>query len=308
MSVPTALAKLPWAASANFLGLEAELAAWEQARGVVLPVPYESTTSYGGGTRFGPEAVLRASRYVELYDEELGFEPATCGIATLPALALPVRGPEAAVAALEAAFDEILDAAASRFVVTVGGEHGLTPALVRVHARRLAASGQELSVLQLDAHADLRDSYEGSPHSHACAMARCADVARVVGVGIRSLSREEAQRLDEDRERHVAVFAHEIGRDPNWMDRVFASLRSPVYVTVDVDVFDPAFMPATGTPEPGGLSWTQVTSLLREVFRRFDVVGADVVELAPLPGFHAADFAVAKLVYKLFGYRFAASG
>lgn len=161
-----------------------------------------------------------------------------------------------------------------------------------------------MTILQLDAHADLRDRFEGSPHSHACAMARCADVARVVGVGIRSLSREEAERLRAEPERLTAVFAHEISHDADWMERVLASLRSPVYVTLDVDVFDPSFLPATGTPEPGGLTWAQVTGLLRETFARFDVVGADVVELAPLPGVHAPDFAVAKLVYKLFGYRF----
>lgn len=299
---PEGLASLPWELPHTFLGLEGDLGAFHRARGLVLPVPYESTTSWGSGTRLGPRAILEASRYVELYDQELGCEPADAGIHTLPALELTRAGAEAAMSELESAVGVVLDAAGDRFVVMLGGEHSVSAPAIRAHAARCDGT---LSVLQLDAHADLRPEYEGSPASHASAMARVLDHARIVGVGIRGISSEEVE-VAASSDRVDLVYADAMWRSNDWMDRVLALLQDPVYVTFDVDYLDPSLMPSTGTPEPGGGDWYRTLAFLRRVFRERRVVGADVVELAPIPGLHAPDFLVAKLVYKLFAYRFAA--
>jgi agmatinase len=302
MQVPDAMRSLPWELPHTFLGLDEEAADFRTARAVILPVPYESTTSYGGGTAHGPRAIIDASRYIELYDQELDAEPAEAGVATLPALSLSRAGAEAALAELRAAYDRLLDEAGDRFVILLGGEHSVTSAPVLAWADRLP--GRRLSVLQIDAHTDLRPEYEGTPWSHASVMARVRDRTDIVAVGIRALTREERESVRGADNIHV-FFADDIHEGDAWIEEVMAKLGDPVYLTFDVDGLDPSLVPATGTPEPGGLGWYPVLKLLRRVFRERTVVAADVVELAPIPGLVAPDFLVAKLVYKLIGYRFA---
>lgn len=298
--IPSALRGLPWEPPRNFLGLEGDDAAWEEAGVVVLPIPYESSVSYGGGTRRGPDAILAASRYLELYDQELGGEPWRGGVCTLPALHLTASGPAAALAQLRTCYDRILDAAGDRLVIGLGGEHSITSAPVLAHAARLPVRGR-LSVLQLDAHADLRPEYEGTAYSHASVMARCADHVDIVAVGIRAFTTEERERI-RDADSITTITADEMWANDAWIDRAIDALGEDVYITFDVDYFDPSLIPATGTPEPGGPDWYRTLRLLRRVFAERNVVGADVVELAPLPGNHAPDFTIAKLVYKMVGY------
>jgi agmatinase len=300
------LQDLPWEAPRNFLGLEPKQAAWDGADVVILPVPYEATVSYQGGTKRGPAAILEASRYIELYDQELDAEPADVGVATLPALHLSSAGPETAVAELRAAYDQILSVAEHRLVIALGGEHSLSSAPILAHAARLP-EGQRLSVLQFDAHGDLRAEYEGSPYSHAAVMSRSVEAADIVAVGIRAITSEERELIRTDR-RVTTIFAEEMWDNENWIDQALQALGPTVYITFDVDYFDPTLMPATGTPEPGGPPWYPTLKLLRRVFAERSVVGVDVVELAPLSGNAAPDFAVAKLVYKMIGYRRAARG
>jgi len=293
---PTAgLDGLPWAPVENFLGLPDDQAGFDTAGVIILPVPYEATVSYMGGTRFGPRALLHASRFVELYDHELDTEPYTVGVHTLPPLMLSGAGPARALRELRRTFDALLTT--GKFVIMLGGEHSVSGPPILAHADR--ARKRKLSVLQLDAHADLRDEYEGTPLSHACVMHRVHERVRLVQVGIRSLTQDE--RVLIRRKRITTIFGHELD-DTAWMDRALAALGRDVYITIDVDFFDPALMPSTGTPEPGGATWNPTIRFLDRVFRERNVVGADVVELAPLPGIVAPDFLAAKLVYKLIGF------
>ncbi len=301
--VPAALAEHAWGTPRNFLGLEPADAAWETASVVVLPVPYEATTSWGGGTREGPGAILEASRYVELYDEELDFEPYAAGVCTLPPIELTAEGPERAMAELRALYDDLLEVAAGRLVIALGGEHSISSAPAAAWAERL---GGDLSVLQLDAHSDLRDSYRGTPWSHACVMRRILErTDRITAVGVRALTAEERELI---RRRGIeTVFAHEMRRE-GWVERALGALGENVYMTFDVDFFDPSLLPATGTPEPGGGDWWQAMDLLSAVFRERNVVGADVVELAPREGEAASSAVAAKLVYKMIGFHTARRG
>ncbi len=300
MNVPDGLRSLPWELPRTFLGLDEEKSAFEGARAVVLPVPYESTTSYGGGTREGPRAILEASRYIELYDQELDAEPYEAGIATLPGLELSRGVAAEAMAELRRAYEAILDAAGDRFVVALGGEHAVSGPLIGAWADRL--EGRRLTVLQFDAHTDLRPEYEGTAHSHASVMHTVKENVRLVAVGIRSLTREERELARSSEDIHLFL-ADDIHAGDAWMDAVMERLGDDVYVSFDVDGFDPSLVPSTGTPEPGGLQWYPVLKLLRRVFTERTVHAADVVELAPLPGLAAPDFLVAKLVYKMIAYR-----
>lgn len=293
-----ALGGFPWELPHNFLGLDEEASALGRAQAVILPVPYESTTSFGGGTRRGPRAILEASRYVELWDGELDRDPSRMGIHTLPALELSRAGPEAALTELEGAWERLLPQLGGRFLVMLGGEHSISGPAIRAVA---AHAGSRIHVLQLDAHADLRESYEGTPFSHASVMRRVLEVADVVAVGIRGISQEEVE-FARSRPGVTLVHAHEMWEDDGWMDRALEALGDPVYLTFDVDFFDPSLVPATGTPEPGGGDWYRTLRFLRRVFRERTVLAADVVELAPIPGLAAPDFLVAKLVYKLLAY------
>ena len=280
-----------------FGGAMPTMKSFDDSRVVILPVPVDRTTSYVSGTRNGPREILEASSHMELWDEEVGADVHSVGIFTLPAMELPFGEMAPLV-------DEIRRVAAAvlsreKFLVTLGGEHSITPPLVAA----AAAAFQGLSVLQIDAHADLRDCYMGTPHNHACAMRRSLEYAPVTQVGIRSMSTEEAEAAPG---LNTTIFYDATMRkDPNWIDRVVDTLTGPVYVTIDVDGLDPAIMPATGTPEPGGLSWYEILALLRATIGQKTVVACDVVELSPLPGVMAPNFLCAKLIYKILTYRFA---
>jgi agmatinase len=283
----------------NFGGLAEEFSRYEDSRAVIFPVPLERTTTYEHGTRNGPAAIIAASRNMETWDEELGVETyAKIGIATLAPI-------DAGYLTLEKVLSEIHTTeltllADGKFPIVLGGEHSLTPPLVSAAAKKFP----RLTVLQIDAHADLRDSYQGNPASHACAMRRVVEICPAVQVGIRSVSEEEAKAIPQLPTK--VYWARDIARVrlDSWIPRVVADLSEHVYVTVDLDGFDPSYVPATGTPEPGGLDWYQVTALLRAVAKEKKIVAADVVELLPQPGDHAADFLAAKLVYKILGYVF----
>jgi agmatinase len=268
---------------------------FENARAVILPIPFDRTTSYVGGTRNGPREIIVASTHMELWDEETGTDVSTAGILTLPEMELPFGEMAPALDEIQRVAGEIL--AADKFLVTLGGEHSITPPVVAAAAAR----HRGLSVLQIDAHADLRDEFMGSRFNHACAMRRTLEHAPVTQVGIRSLSTEEAQAVGQLKTRIFYDF--DMRNDPAWIDRVVDSLTGPVYITIDADGLDPAIMPAVGTPEPGGLSWYETLTLLRAVFRRHTVVACDLVELSPLPGSIAPSFLCAKLVYKMLTYR-----
>jgi agmatinase len=265
----------------------------DRSKIVLIPVPYDGTSTWAKGADQGPAAILAASEHLEAYDIETGIEVCHQGIFTDE----PVReksSPEAMVAAVRERVGQWLGR--GRFVGVLGGEHSVSIGAVAAHAARVP----DLTVLQLDAHSDLRDSYHGSPCNHACVMARVRETCRAVQVGIRSMDLSERQRYGVT----DIFFADDLCRRRAWADEVVQRLGPRVYVTIDVDVFDSSLMPSTGTPEPGGLGWYDVMDLLRGVCRSRQVVGFDVVELCPKPGLQAPDFLAAKLVYKLLSYRF----
>lgn len=297
-----------------FLGLRGPAHALDAARVVVLPVPYERTVSFGRGTARGPAALLEASTQVETHDDELGLDlTRKIGIATAaPACADSPPGPEM-TSRLEDEARRWVES--GKFLLSIGGEHSITPPLVAAHARR----HKGLSVLQFDAHLDLRESYEGDPHSHASAMARVLPVAPVVAVGIRNVAAEEVAAMNGERQR-TFLARDVVGRLgapgevfrggaplPGWIAAVLAALGDEVYVSFDVDGLDPGVVPGTGTPEPGGLSWYEATALLRAVGAQKRIVGADVVELAPIRGSAVSDFACARLAYKILLYALGAA-
>lgn len=284
----------------NFLGLPPEISGLDPARVLVLPLPFEATVSYGAGTAHGPQAIIRASQQVELYDREYDAEPAMAyGVHTLPAPDLP-GDPEAAVAAIAAATQRA--AATGRLVAGLGGEHTVSVGFGR---GLLAALGGPITVVQIDAHADLRDEYEDSPYSHACIARRLLDhpgVEQILQLGIRSVCSEEVAFARAHPDRVRMWYAEEIHAG-GWQMELAARLAGRrVYLTIDVDGLDPAIIPATGTPEPDGLTWVETLEILRLVGDTGQVIGLDCVELAPYPGQHAADFAAAKLVYKAISY------
>ncbi len=278
----------------NFLGLPAPQSDYAAARFAVLPIPYDATTTFGVGTRDGPRAIITASQQVELYDEYLGRESHRAGVATLPPLEPDARGPEHMVARIYATARPIVRT--GKFLIGLGGEHSITAGLVRAVKMRY----QRLSVLQIDAHADLRDEYQGTPHSHACVMRRIHEMGvPAVGVGVRNYSAAEAKFI---RAANKPIFSARTCRNgTTWIESVVGELTDPVYVTIDIDGFDPAFAPGTGTPEPGGLDWYQVTDLLAAVARRRQIVAADVMEVRPLPPGTVTEFLAAKLIYRLIG-------
>jgi agmatinase len=269
---------------------------FERARVVIVPVPLDRTTSYVAGTRNGPHEILVASSHMELWDEEMQSDVHSVGIFTMPEMEFPYESLERVAKEIRRVTGELV--ARDKFPVILGGEHSITPPVVAAMAARYPG----MSVLQLDAHADLRDQFMGTPHSHACAMRRVLEYARCTQVGIRSLSPEEAEIVSS---LPTEVFYdYNMRDDPDWMERVVESLSETVYITIDVDGMDPAIMPATGTPEPGGLSWYELLALLRKTIEKRKVVGCDIVELAPMPGNVAPNFLCAKLVYKILSYRF----
>jgi len=313
----------------NFLGLPAKYSDYARSRFAVLPIPYDSTTSFQTGTREGPAAIIRASQQVELFDEELEAECHKAGVATLDPLMPNMSSPEAMHKDVFRAAKRIIRD--GKFLIGLGGEHSISSGLIRA----VMTKHRKLSVLQIDAHFDLRDSWEGTNHSHACVMRRCLDLgAKIVPVGIRNISLEEHQflktgirtpsasegpglRLGERRGRSLAlpvrkknasrpriepITARQCHTDDDWVDRVLNALGETVYITIDIDGFDPSFAPGTGTPEPGGLDWYQITGLLRLVAAEKTVVGADITEVMPLPGQAVTEFLAARLAYKLIAY------
>jgi len=270
---------------------------FDSARVVILPIPLDRTTSYVGGTRNGPHEILVASSHMEIWDEETESDVSTVGIYTLPEMEFPFASLDDVTSEIRRVAWEIINR--DKFPVFLGGEHSITGPIVAAMAQKYSG----LSVLQLDAHADLRDQYMGTPHSHACAMRRALEYARATQVGIRSLSPEEAAAAPT---LPTEIFYdHNMRHEENWIERVVDSLGETVYITIDVDGLDPAIMPATGTPEPGGLSWYEALALLRRVIESRNVVGCDVVELAPIPGMVAPNFLCSKLIYKILSYKFA---
>ena len=280
----------------NFLGIPEKFCNYKTSPVVVLPIPYEGTVSYGRGTKHGPEAIIEASAQVELYDEELQFETYEMGVATLPELDINDIPVGDLYGVIGPAVKKILND--DKFPLILGGEHSITPHIVRavrdVHKR-------DFTVLQFDAHADLREEYEGEPFSHASAMARVREIAPAVQVGIRNLSKPEGEIIFD--KKYDVFFAHEMRRSSTWIQDAISRIKTDdVYITFDVDALDSSVMPATGTPEPGGMSWYDCVDMLREVFKTKRIIGMDFVELAPIKHMHACEFLVAKLAYRSLGF------
>jgi agmatinase len=286
-------------ASSQFLGLEKAFTDFNQAAVVILPVPYEGGVSYGKGTAQGPSAVIQASHHLELYDEVLKAEPFRMGIATLKPLTVET-GPECVQEEIYRVSRNLLNT--GKFVVLLGGDHSITSG----HVRALREKADPLGVIQLDAHTDLRDAFEGSRWSHACAMARVRELTpHTLQIGIRSLSAAEAEKIDAQ---HLPVCTMNAYRQQTFdLKEALAALPDMVYLSLDVDVFDWSVVRSTGTPEPGGLQWDEAISLLREIMFTKTVIGFDIVELADDPHDINSPFAVAKLLYKMLGFRLAAA-
>lgn len=285
----------------NFLAIEKKVSTYKSSEIVVLSAPFEKTTSYGKGTKNGPKGILEASHYVEFYDEEtdreLVFEKGICTLAPLNFKDMSVKK----------SFNLIYDSVVkllddNKFVITLGGEHSISYAPVKAHLEKYP----DMTVLQFDAHSDLRESYEGSEYSHASVMARIAGLTKnIVQVGIRAQCIEESWFIKENNIKTFYSRDIRLGRHGNdWQKKIVDSLGEKVYVTFDVDAFDPSLMPSTGTPEPGGLFWDETMNLLRLVGESKKIVGFDIVELAPVKGSASSDFIAAKLAYKLLNYAF----
>lgn len=270
--------------SRQFLDLDPKYYDYQNAKFVVIPVPYEKTTTYGKGTKHGPAAILTASQKLETFDEDLKYEPySKAGIHTTK----PIH-----ISDITSHISKILND--KKIPVVLGGEHSISPYAVKACAEKY----KDLSVLQFDAHADLRDSYQGSKENHACPMRRILEICPAVQVGVRSISKEAYAFAEESGQLKKIHWAEKI----ELVEKIEDQLSKNVYITIDVDVFDPSLIPATGTPEPGGMFWYEVIDILSRVCRDKNIVGFDVVELAPIKGMHAPDFSVAKLVYKIMGY------
>ena len=279
----------------QFLGEEADLG--PEKRIAILSAPLASSVSWLGGTELGPQAIIDASPALEVFDDELLSETVRLGIATRPV-------PDFAGLATDAACHHIQNGVAEElaggmFPVLLGGEHTVTVPAVKA----CLAHYPDLHVVQIDAHLDLRDQYEDNPDSHACVMRRLDELGvPFTQIGIRSFSKEEYEIVHAKGWR--PFFMHRIHAEVDWIEQVCAGIKGPVYLTCDVDGLDPAIMPATGTPEPDGLTWCQTIGLLRELARRHRIVGMDFVEFSPRPGAEHAAFTVAKLIYRTLGYIF----
>jgi agmatinase len=278
---------------ATFCGLSGQLNTYAQAQIIILPIPFDKTSTWGKGADKGPAAIIDASEYLELYDIKTDSEVYKKGIFT----ARPIH------AASSSALIKKTDAAISRYlkdnklVVTLGGDHSVSVGVIKSYARHY----KDLSILHLDAHADSRETYEGSPYNHACVIARAREsTTNIVSVGIRSMDVTEQPNID----RAKMFFAHDIYDSDSWIKNAVRELTYYVYITIDLDVFDPGIMPSTGTPEPGGLGWYQVMKLLASVSKAKRIVGFDVVELCPSKN-KAPDFLAAKLIYTLLSYIYA---
>jgi agmatinase len=281
------------AKASNFGYLPEEYSNLSNARIVIVPVPYDQTSTWIKGADRGPAAIIEASGNMELYDIETDSEVYRKGIFTDRA----VEGayfPEAMVKVVTERVGSYIEK--GKFVVVVGGEHSVGIGSVRAHAE----SSKDVTVLQLDAHSDLRDEYNGSKYNHACVMARVKEVCPILQVGVRSMDSSEKEFIDRSR----VFFAEDIHNRTDWINEAVGKLSEKIYITIDLDVFDPSIMSSTGTPEPGGLLWYDVMRLLKAVSEKKDIVGFDVVELCPDERNKAPDFLAAKLIYKVLSYKF----
>ena len=277
----------------TFAGIPEEYGQYEDASVVVIPVPYDGTSTYGKGADKGPEAIFDAAENMELYDIETKSEAYKNGIFIAPAL-YGYASPESMVKEVQHEVEKYIEK--GKFVTVLGGEHSVSIGSIQAFAKKY----DDLSVLQLDAHSDLRPEYEGSKFNHACAMHEASYSTNLVQVGIRSMDTCEIEFL-----RPENLFtSYDIRTNEYWKEDVTNALGENVYITIDLDAFDPSIMPSTGTPEPGGLLWNETLDLLKMVFRNANVVGFDIVELAPMAGNHAPDFMAAKLYYKLLSYKY----
>lgn len=285
----------------GFLSIETSLTTLRRARYAVLPVPYDATTSYAGGTRLGPAAVIEASQHLELFDEELLVDHSSAGVFTAAPPQLSVVGPKEVVSEVCQAARPLVQA--GKFLLGLGGEHSITAGLVRAVKEETPKVGP-FGVLQIDAHSDLRDTYMGSPWSHGCVMRRIRDDLGlpISPVGIRSFSQGEHEYMKAEGIEPITPTM--LADDPDGaILAALDKLPDRIYVTIDIDGFDPALAPATGTPEPGGLTWPQVTALLRQACRTKTVIAADIVEVSTMPGSCATEYLAARLAYKLITYR-----
>ncbi len=290
-----------------FLGYEVA-ATYDAAKVAILPIPYEATTTYRRGCENGPDAILEASHQVEYYDEELDWETGRdVGIYTRPAIAdtrhQTVSANQMLKVTQETVYQLIQD---GKFVIALGGEHSITTGVVAAY--RQVNPDEPFTVVQIDAHGDLRHEYEGSIHNHACVMRRIVDMGLpTVQIGIRAICKEEADLI---KEKNLIVFrAREIATQPDWIERAIAAIPTQkVFLTIDLDGIDPTLIPGVGTPEPGGLNWYALILFLRRVIETHQVIGLDVMELAPIVDSVVSQFTAAKLVYKLIGYQALAQG
>lgn len=281
----------------NFLGIaEPDLYSYEKARFVIQSAPYEHTSSYIQGSANGPGAIISASHFVEFYDEELEQESyKSGGIATLEPLDFTDRVDEAAIGLIESATDKLI--ADGKFVISLGAEHTVTLGFVKSHLKKYPG----LSVLQIDAHSDLRLAYHDNRYSHASVMARVHELGvGLVQIGIRAQCREEAELIKASPSIHT-FYAHRLRRDPYWMESAIAALGEEVYITIDADGFDPSVIPCVGTAEPNGLFWNETVEFLRKVIQLKKVVGFDIVEVAPRPDQILSEYTLAKLLYRMIG-------
>jgi agmatinase len=283
----------------NYGNLPEEYSSLEKSKVVIIPAPYDETSTWIKGADKGPDAIIEASANMELYDIETNSDICNIGIFT----DLPVTEKSSPEKMTEMVKEKVAEHIANdKFVVLIGGEHSVSVGSFMAHAEKY----KDMTILQLDAHADLRQEYEDSRFNHACAMARAKELSPIVQVGIRSMSADEIDEMDKS----AVFFAEDIFSDKKdyknkkWMDDVIKKLSKRVYITIDLDVFDPSIMPSTGTPEPGGLLWYDVIELMRKVCKERDVVGFDVVELCPNSTNKSPNFLASKLIYKIIGYKF----
>lgn len=277
----------------NYGGLEPEFCDYRSSKIVVLPIPYDGTSTWIKGADLGPNAILEASENMELYDIETDFEPYTLGIHTTDPISVNDSPENMSKAVYNRAKELLSD---DKFVVSLGGEHSVSIGLVQAFAEKF----DNLTILQIDAHTDLRDEYLGSKHNHACIMARAKEVAPIVQVGIRSMDISELENVNKER----LFLASDIRKDKEWIPKVVDLLTDNVYLTFDLDGLDPSIMPSTGTPEPGGLLWYDVIDLMEEVIKQKNLVGFDVVELCPNENNKAPDFLASKFIYKTLSLKF----
>ncbi|KQC11902.1 MAG: agmatinase [Candidatus Cloacimonas sp. SDB] len=278
----------------NFGDLPETHTKFAESQIVILPVPYDGTSTWLKGANKGPQAILEASANLELYDIETDSEVYLQGIHTLKPVT-EATTPESMYTAVLTSVISLINQ--KKFIVTIGGEHSISTGAIEAHAQNF----NDLTVLQLDAHADLRPEYDGSKYNHACVMSRVNELGLpFTQVGIRSMDVSEKKQLKAEK----TFFAKDIVKQLNWQKKIIPTLSQNVYITIDLDVFDPAIMPSTGTPEPGGLDWWSVLELLRLVAQNRNIVGFDLVELCPDPNHKAPDFLAAKLIYKLLSYKF----